>query len=85
MPLEPLTPNTVLLVLLLNELNEISESDFNQSLNRFVIDRILVFNILYNPSFFQNKTVWNTYNEFLSDLNKEARNPLLLRLINEKV
>jgi len=44
MAVERLTPNTVLLVLLLNELNELSESDFNQNLNRFVIDRILVNN-----------------------------------------
>jgi len=49
MPLEPLTPNTVLLVLLLNELNELSDSDFNQSLNRFVIDRILVKFFLVIP------------------------------------
>lgn len=39
---DSITPNTVIYIILLNELNEGSDIEINQSLSKFLIDRILV-------------------------------------------
>ena len=43
-PSDSITPNTVILIILLNELNDINELEINQTLSKFIIDRILVRN-----------------------------------------
>lgn len=83
-PSDNITPNTVILIILLNELNDISELEVNQTLSKFIIDRILVRKS-FSKLNYQSQKVWLTFKEFQEDLKKEVKNPLLPRLVSEKV